>query len=210
MNARSKMIIRYALAAVLIAFGALTLFLSGSVILDLFDMRAKEGNYVDFVVWANFLASLLYIASAFGLLTRRNWSATPLLIALSMLIVTAVGFAIHVSGGGLHEQRTIGALAFRTGLTAVFLLLSTGYEQNKNNINPTNMKIQFTLTAFALVLFTIGCNNATRETADAGQQHTDSFQQVEHDHADGDQENLESKSEIPKVVLDYGKTMDRQ
>ncbi|MBK9761969.1 MAG: hypothetical protein IPO87_01085 [Flavobacteriales bacterium] len=67
------------------------------------------------------------------------------------------------------------------------------------------MKIQFTLTAFALVLFTIGCNNATRETADAGQQHTDSFQQVEHDHADGDQENLESKSEIPKVVLDYGK-----
>ena len=123
MNARSKMIIRYALAAVLIAFGALTLFLSGSVILDLFDMRAKEGNYVDFVVWANFLASLLYIASAFGLLTRRNWSATPLLIALSMLIVTAVGFAIHVSGGGLHEQRTIGALAFRTGLTAVFLFV---------------------------------------------------------------------------------------
>ena len=137
MNARSKMIIRYALAAVLIAFGALTLFLSGSVILDLFDMRAKEGNYVDFVVWANFLASLLYIASAFGLLTRRNWSATPLLIALSMLIVTAVGFAIHVSGGGLHEQRTIGALAFRTGLTAVCLFaeyrLRAKQEQHQPN-----------------------------------------------------------------------------
>lgn len=121
MNASKTSIVRYALAAILLAFGALTLFLSGSVILDLFDMRAKEGNYVDFVVWANLVASLLYLASAFGLLTRRNWSATPLLIALAVLIITAVGFAIYVSGGGVHEQHTIGALAFRTSLTAVFL-----------------------------------------------------------------------------------------
>ncbi len=56
MTKGGKKIIRYVLAAVLIGFGGLTLFLSGSVILDLFDMRTKEGNYVDFVVWANFLA----------------------------------------------------------------------------------------------------------------------------------------------------------
>jgi len=137
MNASKTSIVRYALAAILLAFGALTLFLSGSVILDLFDMRAKEGNYVDFVVWANLVASLLYLASAFGLLTRRNWSATPLLIALAVLIITAVGFAIHISGGGVHEQRTIGALAFRTSLTAVCLfvtyLLREKREQHRSN-----------------------------------------------------------------------------
>ena len=137
MNNDSKMIIRYALAAVLIGFGTLTLFLSGSVILDLFDMRAKEGNYVAFVVWANLVASLLYLASAFGLLTRRNWPAKPLSLAFVVLIVTSVGFAIHISGGGVHEQRTIGALAFRTSLTAVFLfvtyLLREKREQHRSN-----------------------------------------------------------------------------
>ena len=120
-TAKSLSMMRIALAIVLIIFGALTMFLSGSVILDLFDMRAKEGNYVDFVIWANFFASLLYITSAFGLLARMNWSLMLLFLALAILVVTDVGFAIYVSGGGVHEQRTISALVFRTSLTAVFL-----------------------------------------------------------------------------------------
>ena len=48
-----KKIILYLVAAMLIAFGLLTLFLSSSVIFDLFDIRSKEGNYVLFVVWSN-------------------------------------------------------------------------------------------------------------------------------------------------------------
>ena len=39
-------ILRYVLAVVLLLFGALTLFLSTSVIFDLFGVRAREGNYV--------------------------------------------------------------------------------------------------------------------------------------------------------------------
>lgn len=135
MTARRRSIIRYALAAILIAFGALTLFLSSAVILDLFGMRAKEGNYVNFVVWANFIASLAYLLAALGLLRRKTIGPGRLLLfATVMLIVTAVGLAFHISGGGIHEQHTIGALVFRTSLTAVFFLVA--YWLGKQNATP--------------------------------------------------------------------------
>jgi hypothetical protein len=37
---------RYLSIAILIGFGLLTLFLSSSVIFDLFGIRAKEGDYI--------------------------------------------------------------------------------------------------------------------------------------------------------------------
>jgi hypothetical protein len=69
-----KKIILYLVVAVLTGFGLLTIFLSTSVIFDLFDVRAKEGNYVLFVVWSNFISSFLYLISAYGLLTSKNWT----------------------------------------------------------------------------------------------------------------------------------------
>jgi hypothetical protein len=41
-----KKIIPFSLATILAGFGLLTLFLSTSVIFNLFGIRAKEGNYV--------------------------------------------------------------------------------------------------------------------------------------------------------------------
>lgn len=49
----------YIIASALVAFSLLTLFLSGSVIFDFFNIRAKEGNYVLFIVWANFISSFV-------------------------------------------------------------------------------------------------------------------------------------------------------
>jgi hypothetical protein len=69
-----KKIILYLVVAVLTGFGLLTIFLSTSVIFDLFDVRAKEGNYVLFVVWSNFISSFLYLISVYGLLTSKNWT----------------------------------------------------------------------------------------------------------------------------------------
>ncbi|MBK6754688.1 MAG: hypothetical protein IPG69_14160 [Flavobacteriales bacterium] len=63
-------ILRYVLATVLLLFGALTLFLSTSVIFDLFGVRAREGNYVLVVVWANFIASVLYVLAAGGVIAQ--------------------------------------------------------------------------------------------------------------------------------------------
>ena len=113
-----------AIAIILAAFGLITLFLSSAVIFDLFGIRANQGNYVLFVVWSNFISSLLYLFAAYGFVTAKKW--TPLLLAISTitLIIAFLGLIIHIYAGGLYETKTIGALIFRTSVTLVFTLLA--------------------------------------------------------------------------------------
>lgn len=108
------------LALLLAAFALLTLFLSGSVIFDLFGIRAKEGNYVPFVVWANFLCSLLYLAAAYGQLQKARWPVRLLLAAAGLLLLAFIGLLIHINAGGLYETKTVFALLFRAGITLAF------------------------------------------------------------------------------------------
>ena len=112
--------VRWALIAVLVLFGGITLFLSTSILFDLFGIREKEGEYVPFVVLANFIASIGYFAAAIGLLTHRLWARYPLWMASAVLLMASVGFAVHVLQGGIHESHTTVALAFRTVLTIGF------------------------------------------------------------------------------------------
>ena len=112
--------VRWALIAVLVLFGGITLFLSTSILFDLFGIREKEGEYVPFVVLANFIASIGYLAAAIGLLAHRLWARYPLWMASAVLLMASVGFAVHVLQGGIHESHTIVALAFRTVLTIAF------------------------------------------------------------------------------------------
>jgi hypothetical protein len=111
------------MAMVLTLFGAVTLFMSSAVIFDLFGVREKEGNYVLFVVAANFVCSLLYLPAAYGLYKRKPWAVTLLVISLVILILTFAGLLLHIQSGGLFEKKTVGALLFRmvlTGLLAFF------------------------------------------------------------------------------------------
>jgi hypothetical protein len=119
---KNQAILRTVLATVLLLFGALTLFLSTSVIFDLFGIRAREGNYVPVVVWANFIATILYVGAAVGLVTHKRWSRTVLLTAVLVLFAAGIAFGWHILSGGIHEQKTIGALIFRTLLTLAFYL----------------------------------------------------------------------------------------
>lgn len=119
-----KKILRYALAIILASFGLLTLFLSTSVIFDLFGIRAKEGNYVLFVVWSNFISSILYLFAAYGFIKNRKWTAALLGISSLILIAAFIGLKIHASSGGIYETKTIGAMIFRISVTLVFALLS--------------------------------------------------------------------------------------
>ena len=111
-------------AIILAAFGLLTLFLSSSVIFDLFGIRAKEGNYVLFVVWSNFISSLLYLFAAYGFVTVKKWTAPLLGISIIILITSFIGLIIYASSGGLHETKTIGAMIFRITVTLVFAILA--------------------------------------------------------------------------------------
>jgi len=115
-----KRVLPYLLASVIAAFGILTLFLSSSIIFDLFGIRAKEGNYVLFVVWANFISSLLYLSAAYGFIKAKKWTMLPLGISVLILIISFIGLLIHVYSGDLYETKTIGAMIFRMALTLIF------------------------------------------------------------------------------------------
>lgn len=117
-----KKVLLYLVVAVLTGFGLLTLFLSTSVIFDLFDVRVKEGNYVLFVVWSNFISSFLYLISVYGLLTSKNWTYRALAISTIILSIAFIGFQFYIQSGGIHESKTVGAMIFRITLTLAFTL----------------------------------------------------------------------------------------
>ncbi len=119
-----KKILPYLFATVLAAFGLLTLFLSTSVIFDWFGIRAKEGNYVLFVVWSNFISSILYLIAAYGFVQGQKWTIVLLGISTLILVAAFIGLKIHVSTGGIYETKTVGAMIFRISVTFVFAILA--------------------------------------------------------------------------------------
>lgn len=114
----------YIIATVLIVFGLLTLFLSSSVIFDLFGVKEKQGNYVLFVVSTNFICSIIYLLAAYGFIKNLKWTTILLGISTIVLIVAFIGLSIHINSGGIYETKTIGAMIFRLTITLVFTLLA--------------------------------------------------------------------------------------
>ena len=119
-----KKIILYATVGILSAFALLTLFLSTSVIFNLFNIREKEGNYVPFIVWANFISSILYLLAAYGLLKLKKWSAYLLAVSVVILVAAFIGLKVYISNGGIYETKTVNAMIFRITLTIIFALAS--------------------------------------------------------------------------------------
>jgi len=119
-----KKILPYIIAVILTGFGLLTLFLSTSVIFDLFGIRAKEGNYVLFVVWANFISSILYLLAAYGFIKSKKWTTAFLSISTAILIAAFIGLKIYANSGGIYETKTIGAMIFRIAVTLVFTMIA--------------------------------------------------------------------------------------
>ena len=108
----------------LLIFGAVTLFMSSSVLFDWFGIREKEGNFVPLIVWANWLCGFLYLMTAFALWKNKLWAVKPLIISLIILAVAFIGLFIHITGGGLYETKTLGAMVFRLGITGIFTYLT--------------------------------------------------------------------------------------
>ena len=119
-----KKYIPYILSTLLAGFGLLTLFLSTSVIFDLFGIRAKEGNYVLFIVWANFISAILYLAGAYGLIKQQRWPAFALGASFLILIVAFIGLKSHISDGLAYEVKTVSAMIFRISITLVLTILA--------------------------------------------------------------------------------------
>jgi hypothetical protein len=88
--------------------------------MDLIGIRVREGNYVLFVVWSNFISSLLYLIAVYGLIKKRLWTALLLGVSSLILISAFIGLNIHINSGGLYEVKTISAMIFRISVTIVF------------------------------------------------------------------------------------------
>jgi hypothetical protein len=90
----------------------------------LFGIRAKEGNYVLFIVWANLLSSILYLVAAYGFIKDKNWTIKPLGISIIVLLMAFIGLFFYINSGGIYETKTIGAMLFRMTVTIVFTALA--------------------------------------------------------------------------------------
>jgi hypothetical protein len=129
-----KKLLTYLLTAVLLLFGMITLFLSSSIFFDWFGIREKEGDYVLFVVIANFIASILYLIAGYGFLKNKLFTAKTLYLSIAVLVAAFAGLLVHVNSGGIYETKTIGAMAFRIILTSIFsiaayLMINKKYNQ---------------------------------------------------------------------------------
>ena len=124
-------IILYITGAIVAFFGIITLFMSTSVIFGLFDIREKEGNYVLFVVVANFICAFLYLVGAYGFFTSQKWTTMSMNASVAILIITFIGLGIHIYSGGIYEQKTVKAMLFRTFLSIGFALISFNYITKK-------------------------------------------------------------------------------
>lgn len=132
-----KPIVLKSSAVIITLFALITLFMSTSVIFDLFGIREKEGNYVLFVVISNFIAGFLYLFSAYGLFTQKSWTTKLLLSVTVLLVVSFIGLLIHVKTGGVYEQKTIKAMLSRIAITGAFAGISW-YFITKKTINNEN------------------------------------------------------------------------
>ncbi|MCW8901883.1 MAG: hypothetical protein OQK95_14560 [Gammaproteobacteria bacterium] len=112
-------------------FGALTIKSGGSVIFIDGPARLAAGNYVNFVVWFNFIAGFLYLLAGFGFLLNKKWTAqlTTLIAASTLLIFCA--FAVHILMDGSYEIRTVIAMTLRSAIWTAFAFAA--YVITKNN-----------------------------------------------------------------------------
>ncbi len=127
-----KSIILFISGFIIGLFGIVTLFMSTAVIFGLFDIREKEGNYVLFVVVANFICAFLYMAAAYGFFTKKRWTTMVLNFSVGILIIAFIGLGIHIYSGGVYEEKTVYAMMFRTIVTIGFLMISLKYISKEN------------------------------------------------------------------------------
>ncbi len=136
---KNRTIITTASAIIMALFALLTLFLSSSIIFDWFGIRAKEGNYVLFIVWANFVASILHLIAAYGFIKRTQWTFWVLILAFAILVIAFIALQSHINNGGIYEAKTVKAMIFRMLVTLIFSLVAYFKLNNPKIISKTKV-----------------------------------------------------------------------
>lgn len=117
-------LVLWLLALVATVFGVLTIKSAYLVLFTTGAFHQEAGNYLPFVVWFNGIAGIFYVIGGYGLWRQKRWSAwLAMTIAMATLTIFAL-FGLHVSDGGLYEQRTVGAMTIRSALWSIIALVA--------------------------------------------------------------------------------------
>ena len=97
-----------------VIFGMMTIKSGGSVLFIDGEARQAAGNYVDFVLWFNFLAGFFYVATGIGLWLEKAWASAAAITIAALTLLVFAAFGLHIFNGGEYEQRTVIAMSIRT------------------------------------------------------------------------------------------------
>lgn len=104
----------WAISAVALAFGILTIKEGGTVLFGNDAARAAAGNYVPFVLWFNFVAGFAYVVAAAGLWLQQRWALSLSAVIAVTTALTFVALGLYIYSGEPYELRTLVAMTLRT------------------------------------------------------------------------------------------------
>lgn len=113
MNKPDKKIVLRVVAVIALLFGLLTIKSGGSVLFGPEASKLAAGNAVGFVLWFNFMAGFLYVIAGIGLWMEKGWAVWLAGLIALLTALVFIAFGVHISGGGLYENRTIAAMTLR-------------------------------------------------------------------------------------------------
>jgi len=97
-----------------VVFGIMTIKSGGNVLFIDGVARRAAGNYVDFVLWFNFLAGFFYVATGIGIWLEKAWAPAAAITIAALTLLVFGAFGIHIFYGGEYEQRTTAAMTLRS------------------------------------------------------------------------------------------------
>jgi hypothetical protein len=116
-------------------FGALTIKSGGAVIFFDGPARIAAGNYLNFVVWFNFVAGFFYILAGVGFLLNKEWTTKLAAIIALLTVLVFTAFGMHIFMGGSYEMRTVMAMTLRCVIWIGFAYAAYVLSNNdKNNL----------------------------------------------------------------------------
>ncbi|MBL3599601.1 MAG: hypothetical protein JMN25_07010 [gamma proteobacterium endosymbiont of Lamellibrachia anaximandri] len=112
-------------AIVAVVFGIMTIKSGGSVLFIDGEARRAAENTVDFVLWFNFSAGFVYIATGIGIWLEKAWAPAAAITIATLTLSVFVAFGIYIFFGGEYELRTVAAMTLRSVIWIVIGI--TGY-----------------------------------------------------------------------------------
>ena len=101
-------------ASIAIAFGLMTLRVGSSVLFFDGEARLAAGNFVEFILWFNFIAGFFYIATGIGIWLKKIWAIWAAIAIALLTLLAFSAFGLHILYGNEYESRTVIAMTIRS------------------------------------------------------------------------------------------------